>query len=810
MKTAKDEAFHVEGLIKTEATALMRSWYLHPDFSALGLYHGVHLGECAEYVCFLDLVRIMKSKLILNPLLASGVHSLQKNEPLSLREARLNRLPASKRRGNNTRTDGKAPQKPSALVCVRPQNMVMVKAMWETGAFELVIEGNEEAISDPLQQADIQYEPFSAFMTSEVRSTCETRFAERLALWEKALESSSFRAQFSFQGIDLFSDVKDCLRALFSDQFFQEMLYIETLNRLVQKRRVALILVWNDSLPPHRALTLSGQRLSVPILHVSHAIHSMTPTNEVVYADRIAVYGDFSRKQYIGAGNPPEKVITTGNPDWDKYTFLPRKLDRGEICRSLGLDPGKRTVLFATFFVSYPLGSVDPSSPEKLFRSLVRAVRDLQPHRQIQLAVKLHPAEEKRRPWYQRMASEEGMEELLIESESLEELLFVSDLVICRGSNIGFEALLLGKPVISYQANLFGDDRVVTVIHDVAELTAAIERALTGGAIHKDLDRIRKEVIRRYNSVSDGKATQRVMNIIREMTGIPVRLPSGFIPLTSSLTQPTRRPVRSGARRLDLLLEEGDLAESKGDLEKAVRAYEEIETRDPRSAEALRRLGRVFMKSGRLDAAIEKLKGLLTLQAGCVEGHLLIALALYQQNKYDMALSHLGTVRDLGSTTEQEKKLALLYTARCQKAVGSLEEAENSYEQSLLLDPDCIGTLKELGNLCFEMGQLDRSKSILQQVMERDPQDTEVLNDMGVVLVRMGRPEEGRSCLQKALEMAPAYFDALQNLVELERQEGNYDAALSLLQDFLSIHPENQAVWSLQRSITAESRKTGY
>jgi len=408
------------------------------------------------------------------------------------------------------------------------------------------------------------------------------------------------------------------------------------------------------------------------------------------------------------------------------------------------------------------------------------------------------------------MASEEGMEELLIESESLEELLFVSDVVICRGSNIGFEALLLGKPVISYQANLFGDDRVVTVIHDVAELTAAIEKALTGGAIHKDLDRIRKEVIRRYNSVSDGKATQRVMNIIREMTGIPVRLPSGFIPLTSSLPQPTRRPVRSGARRLDLLLEEGDLAESKGDLEKAVRAYEEIETRDPRSAEALRRLGRVFMKSGRLDAAIEKLKGLLTLQAGCVEGHLLIALALYQQNKYDMALSHLGTVRDLGSTTEQEKKLAFLYTARCQKAVGSLEEAENSYEQSLLLDPDCIGTLKELGNLCFEMGQLDRSKSILQQVMERDPQDTEVLNDMGVVLVRMGRPDEGRSCLQKALEMAPAYFDALQNLVELERQEGNYDAALSLLEDFLSIHPENQAVWSLQRSITAESRKTGY
>ena len=41
---------------------MMRQWYLQPEFQGCGIYEGVHLGECAEYNLYLDLLRVLKFK----------------------------------------------------------------------------------------------------------------------------------------------------------------------------------------------------------------------------------------------------------------------------------------------------------------------------------------------------------------------------------------------------------------------------------------------------------------------------------------------------------------------------------------------------------------------------------------------------------------------------------------------------------------------------------------------------------------------------------------------------------------------------
>ena len=783
-----------EALAETCALFMMRHWYLHPDFSSVGMYEGVHLGECAEYVLFQDLVRIFRFKLQMNPEMISDILPFQRPTETSLMKARQTRLISFQKGGSHTSRISQPSERPTVLLCVRTQNLAIADALQASQAFDLIIEGNREAISDSLKRAGVQHENFDDFVTPDIRSTCETEFAERLPLWIKALESPSFREEFSLWEKDLCPDIRDRLMRVFQKEFSQEMITIKTLRHLVGKRNVVLVLVWNDSLPPHRALTLGAQGMGVPVLHVSHAIHGMDPTNEVVYADRVAVCGNYSRDAYISRGNPSGKIVVTGNPDWDKYRVLPKMWQRDTICRSLGLDTRKRTVLFATFHLGVPYGPKDATLPERFYRCLLRSIRELNRCHSIQLAVKLHPVERDRQPWYQRIAMEEGLENVVIQSACLEKLLFVSDVVVCRGSNIGFEALLLGKPVISHGMTLYGEEKAAIVTNSDSELKAAIEKSLFDPHVRRELDKNGRDAAYRFNHLDDGKATHRVMNLIEKMTGMRVKIPQSFVSFPRSVSENGSKKPPPRRKGPEAYLEEGDLAVARDEIEEALDLYRKAQERYPLSSAVLRRLGRTLLRAGQIGEATRNLTRLIEIDPRCVEGHLLLALACYSEKKHAVALNHLSAVLDLQSSTQEERRLAHLHAARCKNAMGDPEGSERCYQRSLMLDPDFRETLRELGALYFGSGKLDMARKTFERMIARHPEDTEAHNDLGVVLFRMGRPDEGKSYLRKALEITPGCFDAIVNLAEIEITEGHHERAVNFLEDYLSEYPDSQEV----------------
>ena len=130
--------------------------------------------------------------------------------------------------------------------------------------------------------------------------------------------------------------------------------------------------------------------------------------------------------------------------------------------------------------------------------------------------------------------------------------------------------------------------------------------------------------------------------------------------------------------------------------------------------------------------------------------------------------------------------------------MGDLDEAEKSYHESLRWAPDAKEALKELGSLCVEQGKFHMAERVLRQSVALDGQDSEARNDLGVVLFHLGHVEEGKACLEEALRTDPEHVDALLNLVELEKTGGNAARALSLVDHFLSNHPEDPRVVALQ------------
>lgn len=800
-----DDPCNIDQIAKREAAYLMRHWYLHPDFSPAGSYDGIHFGECSEFVCYRQFVRIIKLKLLNAPAIIKKMGSFRTGERLYLKWHRISPLSAANHNGRSRRINDNGSSKPTILVSYLRQNIALLKALSECGQFDLVIEINEESDPDLLARAGIRHENFNDFIVPEVRSASEIRFKELLPLWMNSLESPSFQDQFAMGETSFFTEARDVLEGVFREQFLSAIVTVETFKKIADQRRLALVLSWSDFSPLHRTLALTARQMGIPFLHVAHAIHGMDPTNETVYADRVAVYGDFSRDMYLSSGNPPEKIVVTGNPDWDKYKSIMPSLRKDDICSVLGLDPKKRTILFATFWLAGPTSPIDPSLVERFYRALLRTISDISRYHKVQLAVKLHPSECDRKGWYRKIAIEEGMEDLVIEASRLEALLMVSDVVVCRASNIGFEALLLGKPVISYGSVFYGEKKAVLVINDFSELDSAVEKCLFDSAFRKGLEQHRKEAVLRYNYLSDGKATLRIMGVIEEMTGVKVTLPNDFVPFIGGFLLGKSQSAGEAERSfLNPLIEEGDAAAHKGDLKTALSTYRNALEKDPSLTGLLNKIGRVQLKAGMIDEAIETLTGSIRKEPELPEGYLLLSLSLYYKGRFDEALNCLQSVIDMGSSAGHEKAMAHFYAGNCKKAMGNPEGAQESYQRSLLLDPDSKETLKKLGNLYFEAGRLDMARGFFQRVVDRDAHDAEAINDLAVVLFRLGSVREAKLSLRKALEIRPEYLDALLNLAEIETDEGNHKEALTLLENCVSIHPGNQRAVELHDMLRQE------
>lgn len=763
-----DNPYNLEALAQQEAKHLMRRWYLHPEFSHFDLYHGIHLGECAEYIFFLSLARVIKSKLINDPSVITKIGKKSKPEKVYLRWERIYNPVSLQLNATDTINKGSKPLKPTVLISVRVQNLAIVNAIWAIRSFNLVIDGKRDAIEGQLKQALIQYETFDSFLAPDVKSTVEREFQRLYPKWMKSLESESFQSQFSLGGVNFFEDIKDSLKSIFQKQFFEEIVSIETLKTLARMRRLAMVVLWDDTLPHHKALIFCAQGMGIPVLHLAHSVHG---SGEFVCADKVAVYGDFGRQLYISNGNQSDKIVVTGNPDWDKYKYLPQLMQRKSVCRAFDLDFRKKTVLFATFWIAGPILKGDPSQVGKFYRALLQAIRQLQKRHPIQLVVKLHPAERDRKSWYKKIAVEEDVEDVVIQSNHLEELLFISDVVICRGSNIGFEALILGKPVISYEVPLFGEEKAVIVVREINDLTNVIEKTLFNSSTRKELKKERDKTLYKYNYLDDGMATYRVMKTIESMTGIKIELPEDFIPYISSSSGYQGDELMSGERSLKSFIERGEYADAKGEFEKALSIYHETLKKYPAELAVKVKLGKTLLKMGRLDEAVECLTGILKMKPVCIESLLQLSLALYLQKKYISALEYLKRVVDAHSSHEGERELAWYYIGRCNKQMNDLEEAEKSFQQSILLNPDSKAALKELGNLYFNTGRFDMASTFFQRIIERDSRDTEALNDLGVVFFHAGKMEEAKLYLKKAIKIKPDYIDALSNLIEVEKKQ---------------------------------------
>ncbi len=210
------------------------------------------------------------------------------------------------------------------------------------------------------------------------------------------------------------------------------------------------------------------------------------------------------------------------------------------------------------------------------------------------------------------------------------------------------------------------------------------------------------------------------------------------------------RTQSPGPGRAEVLLQLGNAHEfRREDLAAAAEAYELAVTEDPKSASALRALGRSYEKLGRWSQAVETLRR----QASETEGP-----------------DRLTALRRVAAMAEHE--------------LHDIDLALETLEEVARADAADILALYQLAALCRTHDRKDRLLVTLEMMVERledDTARTAALVERGELLAEHAdQPSEARAAFERALELTPGYTPALRALGRLYRKSDDLEALLSL------------------------------
>jgi tetratricopeptide (TPR) repeat protein len=248
----------------------------------------------------------------------------------------------------------------------------------------------------------------------------------------------------------------------------------------------------------------------------------------------------------------------------------------------------------------------------------------------------------------------------------------------------------------------------------------------------------------------------------------------------------------------------GRLYEDTGLLEKAQNEYAEVLARDPKFVSGLFAMGRVEIRRGNAQPALEHLNNALTLaiqlendeqRADVLNA---IGVAYKRLSKPDEALRNYQESLVIKRRIGQKRGIAVTLgeIAQVQNRLGQADAALASYKEAEQLqreigDKRGLGTtLINLGTFYDDRGQYDQGLQLFKESLQiqRDTgnQNFEALclNNIGSVYLAKGQYEDAQTYFERALQLREKLkvsgdiADSVHNLAETSSKRGDYEQAL--------------------------------
>jgi len=218
----------------------------------------------------------------------------------------------------------------------------------------------------------------------------------------------------------------------------------------------------------------------------------------------------------------------------------------------------------------------------------------------------------------------------------------------------------------------------------------------------------------------------------------------------------------------------GALFFQRGYLDQAEASFQQAFRDDSSSAEALYGIGSVYLNQNKNAAARETFERAVKLRGN------------YPDTLPD-AWNNLGVI----ATRE-----------------GRVDDAVQSFQEALRLNPHHLLSLDNLGNAYRLQKRWDEARKVLERALEVSSQDPEANYSMGMVFAQTDDTAKAYEYLQRALKVRPIYPEALNNLGVLYLVTQRRDQAVASFEDCIRVAPGfDQAYLNLARVYALEGAR---
>jgi tetratricopeptide (TPR) repeat protein len=225
-----------------------------------------------------------------------------------------------------------------------------------------------------------------------------------------------------------------------------------------------------------------------------------------------------------------------------------------------------------------------------------------------------------------------------------------------------------------------------------------------------------------------------------------------------------------------------------GQLDAAVRSYEQALAIKPDYAEAHYNLGFTLKELGQLEVAVKSFEQALAIKPDYAEAHYNLGNTLKELGQLEAAVkSHEKALAIKPDYAELHYNLG-----NTLKDLGQLEEVVKSYELALAIKPDYAEAHNNLGNTLNELDQLEAAVKSFKQALAIKPDYAQAHNNLGNTLKDLGQLEVAVKSYEEALAIKPDFAGAHRNLSLVKRYLAN-DTQITQMESLLLIDDLSQS-----------------
>lgn len=288
---------------------------------------------------------------------------------------------------------------------------------------------------------------------------------------------------------------------------------IALLERLIKVTSPNIICLMPDGGVIQQITSAIAKKYNIPTLACSAAFETGNARSYMrhLHADKLAAMGEVIKNIYVESGVEPERIVATGIAHYDLLFKRDGEQDK-QVLLGCGVDLSKKFVLFTTDNIAF-------SETEKMLTGVIETILKM---KDFQLVVKVHPAEDI--ALYQRMAEKYDSSKIcVVKDVDLYALITNCELLITKYSACGLEAMMADKPVVTI--NLpgqltpvpYAEEGAALGVYHYEDIEPAILKALYDEETRIRFKAGRDRFVRNWACAADGKASQRIVNLMKEM-----------------------------------------------------------------------------------------------------------------------------------------------------------------------------------------------------------------------------------------------------------------------------------------------------